>query len=262
MPEEAPSAVVTGAEGSAAPPAEAAPASTPDATVPTEGPEAKQPTPDPWESVKDHPDVKRRIEEEVQKRADALAQKRIAAEKRRDLKQRATRAVTSEDADTALEVAKQIAAEPDEDDDRPAWQTPAWREKLDAVQPYLNRLLKRPEYEALYAAKRADMDALYGRDPEAFAEWVDEETLGLRVKTAVGAAVGPAANALAKGITTEQVAQALQHVPVPLSGGGGANGALSWARYEAMSWDEKHALRATPEGRRQIDEMIARETRG
>lgn len=180
-----------------------------------------------------------------------------ARDDRRSLRATAKTAVESENVNDALEVARRVASEVDEDE---AHDT-AWRTAANKVQPHLERLLKLdssgqatdPHYVALHAlVGKAEMDRRYDENPAAFVDWAEDKILDMRVE----ARMKKALPALAKGIASDAENAALRGVSTPLTGTAGA-GRLTSEQYNSDPALRKK-LQSTPEGRKQIDAMMAR----
>lgn len=184
-----------------------------------------------------------------------------ARDDRRALRNTANTAVTTADAAAAMEVSRRIAAEVDDEEVA----VTAWRKSADKIQPLLERLLRidstgqatDPFYVALHnAVGRAEMDRRYDEDPAAFYDWAEdqiaERKLDARLKKSTAA--------LTAGIKSDAENAALKGAPAPLSGGGGSPGTVSLDQYNSDA-ATRRKLQSTPEGRKQIDAMMARAAR-
>ncbi len=181
-----------------------------------------------------------------------------ARDDRRALRTTAQTAVTTRNADAALEVSRQIAAEQDDEEVSDS----AWRKSADQIQPLLNRMLRinasgqatDPFYVALHQATgKAEMDRRYDADPAAFYDWAEEQISEAKLEARLKKVVP----ALTKGIQSDAENAALRGAPSPLSGGTGGSSVITLDQYNADP-AVRRKLQATPAGRAQIDAMMAR----
>lgn len=230
--------------------------------------ESSTPTAPPTDAT---PQEKRDWRKEQRENADlnAYIQSEIAKARARDerraLKSTAKTAVETENVDVALDIARRIAAEPDEVDEDQQRST-AWQAKADKIAPHLERLLKldatgqatNPYYVKLHqSVGKAEMDRRYDEDPEAFFDWADDQIQDMKLDEKLK----KVAPSMARAIASDQTAEALKGMPTPLTGGTGGSGAVTVAQYNSDP-ALRAKLRSTPEGRKQIDEMMARASRG
>lgn len=146
-------------------------------TTATSTPESttEQSRPDYRRLQREDPDLNAHIQRE-------LAKARKSWE-RNQLRSTAKSAVETEDADTALKLAAQIASETD-DEDEDSGHTAQWSASAAKVRPHLDRMLRldstgqvtNPHYVALYnKVGKAEMDRRYAEDPEAFLDWASDQ---------------------------------------------------------------------------------------
>jgi len=97
----------------------------------------------------------------------------------------------------------------------------------------------------------------YAEDPVAFVGWVDDQIMEMRVDEKLK----KVAPALARGMASDEVHKQLRGMGTPLTGGANGGGALTPDRYYSDP-DLRKKLQSTAEGRKQIDDMMARAARG
>ena len=234
----------------------------PDTEVSSDAPATEQKAPTTQEKkdyrqlLRDDPDFNAFHQSELKKALNRIERQRLRAT--------AKSATDNEDADAALHVARQIAAEQDEPDEGEA-QSAAWMTAANRVQPQLERLLQldkdgratNPYYVRLHQQiGRAEMDKKYAEDPVAFVGWVDDQIMEMRVDEKLK----KVAPALARGMASDEVHKQLRGMGTPLTGGANGAGALTPDRYYSDP-DLRKKLQSTAEGRKQIDDMMARAAR-
>jgi hypothetical protein len=265
MPDET-APVVSGAPET---PADSAPApsSTDTQTSSTESTEAttSQPPADAtpkekadWKArYRDDPDFRAFVDAENQ-RSNAKARKRW---ERENTKLTAKDIVEKEDAEAALQFTKSVAdSSDDDDDDEPGVPSKAIREKHNAL--VNDGFHETPEYRALWESDRAGLTkAFNSKTLPQFKAWVRDQGIETLVSKRVAEELKKQLPDRAKAEATQMTNEALKNVAVPLGGGGAPNGALTLERYNSDS-ALRAELRKTPEGRRKIDEMMARAAGG
>jgi len=224
-------------------------------------------TPPENQSAQERIDWRRKQREDAE--LNAHVQSEIAKARtrwqRQQLRATAQHAAQNEDADSALHVARQIAQEQDEPEEGEV-RDADWAKAAERVQPQLERLLQidkdgratNPYYVKLHQqVGREAMDKKYAEDPAAFVGWVDDQIMEMRVDEKLK----KVAPALARGMATDEVHKQLRGMGTPLTGGAAGGGALTLEKYSADP-ALRRKLQSTPEGRAQIDAMMARASSG
>lgn len=228
--------------------------STAESSTPTsETPAEKQERIDWRQKQREDPDLNAYIQSQ-------LARDRQKRE-RQALKSTAKQAVETENVDTALEIARRIAAEPDELDED-SQRDQRWVTKANNIKPHLDRMLRmdatgqvtNPYYIKLHQATgKAEMDRRYDADPEAFYDWAEDQIQEMKLDERVK----KVAPGMAKAMAADATHAALQGVQSPLTGGTGGSGSVSIDQYNSDA-ALRARLRSTPDGIKQINEMMRR----
>lgn len=121
----------------------------------------------------------------------------------------------------AVSLARHVASEPDETDDTlPAYLQPDFAENDQQARRSLDATYTKfsEEAKALHAEHAKEWDSRYTKDPIAFAQWVEEETLNARIENRAK----KMALSLAPAIAESESNQRLRTLATPLVGGTGA----------------------------------------
>ena len=257
--------VVSGATETA--PVTAEPSSASTQTTPTEGAEPVEQTAAPKTAaekkrlrdlIKEDPELAAEYNAEVQK-ANAKAQKRW---ERQQLKLDAKAAVDADDPEAAIGIARHVATEPDDDDETP---DPTAGARKAAALNADKAFLADPDYAELFNSDggKDTIQKLFKEiaDPDALKTRLRAEGRRLAIKREVRDAIKASLPDIQKAAHEEAVNTTLKDLPVPLSGNAGVAGGVTLDRYNSDQ-GLRRKLQSTPEGRKQIDDMMARAAAG